>query len=365
VIDAVAFHDWASIRTLTGYMSAGWQEAILRPGSTVGPNQLRSPALYRHPWGKWAPDTVPENGTPGSDPALACEQLLGDGAADRVILGFDDAGLLASGYTNPQAARVAVAAANDWTIDQWLARDHRFAGLALVSTSLPEQAAAEIRRVGGHPQIVGVALGANGLAVPFGHPVYHPIYAAAAELGLPLVIQAGSDTGGSLMTAPIGGGIASTYGEVRAWAAHPLMTHIASMIYEGVFESFPELKVLVVGGGALWVPAYIWRLDFWVGFAPMEAPSLQRRPSEYFRRHVRIATYTLESTDDPARVRDALATVPWLDEVLVYGSGYPNADADRPEALLPRLPESWADRILHTNAEELFGPVAVAQEHAR
>ena len=54
---------------------------------------------------------------------------------------------------------------------------------------------AEIRRAGAHERMVGIALGANGLGLPFGHPAYHPIYEAASEMKLPILIQVGLDLG--------------------------------------------------------------------------------------------------------------------------------------------------------------------------
>ncbi|HEV3483936.1 MAG TPA: amidohydrolase family protein [Vicinamibacterales bacterium] len=353
VIDACVLHDWSSITDLVDYMTPGWREMLLRRGSRAGPNELKNAPLYRPPSARKAADAYPANGVAGSDLALTATHVLDQPGLERAVLGYDQGALLAMGFTNMHAAATVAQAANEWTMERWLTKDPRLQGLILVATALPHVAAEEVRRVGGNDKMVGVALGVNGLAMPFGHPVYHPIYEAASEHGLPLVIQVGSDTGVSLMAAPVGGGVAATYAEIEAWSGHPLMSHLTSMIFEGVFELFPNLKVLLVGGGVSWIPGFVWRLDFWFNYASSEAPLLKERPSDYFRRHARIATYSLEPSSQ-GRLARALETLPWLRDVLVYGSGYPNIDWEKPAATAERLPSEWRSDVLYHNASSLF-----------
>lgn len=358
VIDACTFHDWQSITEFGPYLSGGWHEALIRPTSIAGPNEFRNAPLYRSPVGKTHPAAMTPGRRPGTDIQQTLEQLFADGRRECTVLGYDDA-LLSLEFGNEQAVRPVVQAANDWTIDTWLSADPRLTALALIQSSVPESAAAELRRIGTHDQIVGVAMGLNGLGMPFGHPVYHPIYEAASELDLPLVIQVGSDTGVSLLAAPIGGGVASTTAEVNAWGAHPLMSHLSSMIFDGIFDYFPKLKVLLVGGGASWVPSFIWRLDFWYNNLHWEAPTLQGPPSEYFKRHARVSTYQLEAPAAPGRLTTALSTVPWIDDILIYAGGYPNLDWLEPAENLVALPAEWQQKVLHDNAADFFRLPAV------
>ena len=50
---------------------------------------------------------------------------------------------------------------------------------------LPEAAAGEIRRIGGRDEFVGVFL-PGAARIPYGNPVYDPIWAACNDLGLPV-----------------------------------------------------------------------------------------------------------------------------------------------------------------------------------
>lgn len=353
VIDACAFHEWRSIRDLAPYMTEGWRETFLRPGSPTGPQPPTTP-LYRHPTGRQDPDAYPEKGPAGSDAEQFGRQLLADGRRDRVVLGYDEAGLLATAFTNSAAGNTLVAAINDWTRDTWLSDDSRLAGLILVSMDDPQRAAQEVERLGDDPAFCGVALGTNGLSIPFGHKVYRPVIEAAAAHDLPIVLQAGSDTSPTLLAQPVAGGVAATYAETQVWAAHPLMTHVNSLIFEGVFELFPNLKAVVVGGGVSWLPAATWRMDFWWSNNRLEAPLLQRVPSEYLRHHVRFGASDIEHPADPTRLSRALQTVPWLSEVIMYASGYPNVSWEEPDAVLARLPEEWSEAVGGATAAATF-----------
>src|SRR5579863_6960707 len=90
---------------------------------------------------------------------------------------------------NPYFTSDVCRAVNDWNLDTWLGADERLYGLIAVPTSWPQAGAAEILRLGGHERFVGVLLSNNGLGIPFGHPVFHPIYEAAAEVGLPILVH--------------------------------------------------------------------------------------------------------------------------------------------------------------------------------
>lgn len=360
VIDACVFHEWPSTAVLAPYLSEAWHELLIRPGDVAGPVVGKSQWLYQDPDGPKLPAAYPAKGIPGSDRELLCDQLFAGGHRDRIVLGYDE-GLLSTAYANHYVARTIVAAANDWTAADWLDRDPRLYGLVLIANALPDEAAAEIRRSGRHQRMVGVAMGANALGRPFGHPVYHPIYAAAEELGLPIVLQVGSESAGDLITPPVSGGLPATFGEYRAMSMHGHMTHIATLIMQGVFELFPRLKVLLVGGGCAWIPGYLWRLDYFYKNDDQEVPWLRHLPSEYFQEHFRVSTYSIEEPDEPARLRQVLEATPGFERLLVYTSGYPNSDSRGPDEIAALLPVEWHDGVFRGNASELFRwPDAVA-----
>lgn len=354
VIDGCAFHEWPSPTTLAEYVDPGWRQAILREGDRGGPLSLKAQWLFKNPRGDYAEDTYPDNDVPGSDLTKTVEQILDAGHCDRVILGYRE-GILTTAVNNYLLARVAVQAANRWTIDEWLERDTRLYGHVLVCNAVPETAAADIREFGAHERMVAVALGANCLGRGFGHAIYHPIYEAAAEMGLPVVIQAGSDAISSLDGTPTAGGLPTTYAEYATHASHTIMGHVAGMIMQGVFEKFPTLQVLCVGGGATWLPSYAWRLDYWFKTTAQDSPWVKRLPSEYLRDHIRIGTHSLESPREPGRLATALRTFSGIEEMIVYTSGYPTREWETPSTTGDRIPAEWHSAVFRDNGARLFG----------
>ena len=191
VIDSCVFHEWASTSVLAPYMPANWAHILDQPMTSV-----KTQRPYFNPLGVTAQSAstdgavIPVLESPATSLDRLRERILVDTPRERVVLSYDD-GLMSTTFPAHYVARTVVQAANDWTAEEWLAGDERLYGLIMISTMLPADAAAEIRRSGVNERMVGIAMGGNGLSRPFGHPVYHPIYEAAVELGLPLVLQMG------------------------------------------------------------------------------------------------------------------------------------------------------------------------------
>jgi predicted TIM-barrel fold metal-dependent hydrolase len=360
VIDTCVHHRWASQVEITDHMSQGWQEQIGRPGTMpggAGAMPLLPAAGWRNPTGDYlASAAVDGQGPPGSSPALTTEQVLESGPVRRAVLSHDR-GMLIPGVPNTYRASAVVSAINDWTVDTWLGASDRFSALLLVPNQVPDEAAAEIRRLGDHERMVGVLVAANSLSKPFGHPIYHPIYEAAADFDLPVVVHAGGDAIPDVLSHPTAGGIPSTFGEVSALAFSAVLTHVQSFIVQGVFEKYPSLRLFVAGAGAAWIPGLFFRLDVnWRGLR-REVPWVRKVPSEYFREHVRVATWPLDRPSEPdgaERVVRALDAFGGAEDLLCFASGYPHWNADEAAEVATRLPAAWHAKVFHDNALRWF-----------
>jgi predicted TIM-barrel fold metal-dependent hydrolase len=360
IIDCCVHHHWRSQAELTDYMSAGWRDyvgvsGVMPEGVGVVP-LIPQPnvSYYSHPFGDKLRDAYPADGPPGSDYGLLKEQLLDRFGLERALLAHDGA-VIVGGLPNPHFATEIARAVNDWTIDRWLRQDARFAGAAVVATQLPEEAARELRRVGSDDQIVAVLLAANALGKPFGYPVFDPIYRAAEELGLVVLLRAGGNATPDQVGHTAAGGLPATYAEFDALASQTVMTHIVTMITQGVFEKYPALRVLVAGAGVTWITQLLMRFDTDYKGLRREAPWMTRMPSDYFREHVRVATCPLESIPTSDKLHSYLEAFGGLEDVLCYASGYPNAHFDNPGMVADRLPPAWSSAVLSGNAARLFG----------
>jgi predicted TIM-barrel fold metal-dependent hydrolase len=276
--------------------------------------------------------------------------LMADRSVDKVVIACSQA-LLAPAHPNTYLGLEVTRAANRWTVERWLAQgDERVYGLVVVPNHLPEQAAEEIRRVGRHKQIVGVALCANGIGKPFGHPLYEPILKAAAEMDLPVIIFAGGDGTPDTLTEPAAGGQPATYAEYHMLALHPVMTHIVSLISQGAFQKFSSLRVVAAGTGILGLPSVMWRFDNNYRALRREVPWLRHFPREYFQRHVRMLTYPMDTGSSAETMRRALEAIDGLENQVCFASGRPAWDSASYESVTGRLPSSWAANASYSNA---------------
>ena len=351
IIDCDVHHARATDEELLPYLSRGWRDYVANRGS-AGIMPLTVQDGLPNPHGFMRADAFPPNGgPPGADYTTLQQQLLDRGDVRRAILTFGDDSHVA-GHHNPYFATELARALNDWSIDRWLSRDHRLASSIMVASQLPEQAAEEIYRRADNGRMVQVMLVDNPHHYPFGHPLFHQIYAAAEETGRPIAIHGGA--GGWANPPSTGGGNVNLYFEAHTLWPQVVMTHLVSFVSHGVFEKFPRLRLLLIETGAAWLAPLLWRFDTEYKGLRREVPWLRKPPSEYVREHVWLTTQPLEVSPEKGQVTELLGWVSAQNR-LCYSSDYPHWDADEPSYIAARLPESWHRRIFFENALELYG----------
>ena len=129
---------------------------------------------------------------------------------------------------------------------------------------------------------------------------------------------------------------------------------VASMIFEGLFEQYRDLKVVLIESGFGWLPALGWRLDKHWERMRDEVPHVKRPPSEYIREHFWVSTQPMEEAEEPEHVID---TMKWIGfDRILFASDYPHWDFDDPFlALPPALTEEQRRMIYAGNAKKLYG----------
>ena len=351
VIDSGVVCNWPTRADLYAYLSRDWRDYV-PPGQSRFALVIPS---WSSPTGDWLPEAhATGSGQAASDVGAIAAHALGPDV-DRAILMMDEGALLpAVGAT--YIVEQLVVAANRWLVDRITeVSDERLRGLAVLPAQVPLHAAAEVRRVAELEQVAGVHLRGNVLGKPFGHPVFHPIYEAAAQAGLPVVIESGGDGLIDVPTHPTAGGLPMTYGEFASLQACSLMTHITTMISAGIFKTFPDLKVVLMGGGAAWLPWYLWRADTeWKGIR-REIPWVEVPPSEYFGRNILVGVGPLARGDAGSfDLAGLLSSIDGIERMGCYASFYPRWNSDTADGVRDAFPEDWHASILRSNADRFY-----------
>jgi uncharacterized protein len=294
---------------------------------------------------------APDGSAPGADPAFTAHQLLDAHGIDRaVLIGGEVLGLGA--MPDPDAAATIASAYNDWLAATWLVADERYRANLVVGAQDPHLAAQEIRRAGANRGFVAVLLPLTNILMGQRH--YYPIYEAAAELGLPITVHPNSGEGIFRTSPPMAGGTPTYYVEWHTGLSQVFQANVISLVCQGVFERFPNLKVVLTEGGLGWIPDVIWRLDKNVKGLRDEVPWIKRLPSEYVADHVRFTTQPLP---EPKRRHHlhVLCEITQAERTLMFSSDYPHWDFDDPRHALTALPAEIRQRVSVDNAVETYG----------
>jgi len=234
-------------------------------------------------------------------------------------------------------------ATNDWLAKEWLDRDPRLRASIVIPADSPELAAEEIERVAADKRFVQVLMLVMGER-PLGRRSYWPIYRAAERHKLTIGIH----TGSNYRHAPTSIGWPSYYLEDYVVQSQAFAAQLLSLVTEGVFVKFPELKVVMMESGVTWLPGMIWRADKTWRAVRFEVPWLQQAPGEVIRNHVR---FTIQPFDAPPRGEQLERLIEQLgsDDILLFSTDYPHWHFDGDDAVPDGLPDALVRKILFDN----------------
>jgi uncharacterized protein len=324
------------IKALAPYLDDHWRDAVEERGIpslesiSYPPN---APLTAR-------PDARRKGGYAGSSPDELCGQVLGRWGADLAILNCLYGVQL---VFNEDMAAAFARALNTFIATEWLDRAPGLRASIVVPLQNVEHAVDEIERWAPDRRFVQVMVLAMG-EVPLGRRQLWPIYAAAARHGLPIGIHAGSAYRHPVTSL----GWPSYHIEDYAAQSQAFQSQVASLIAEGVFAKFPELKVVLIESGVTWLPGFLWRFSkFWRGLRP-EVPWVDRSPAEIVRDHFRLTVQPLDGPADPDAVERAIDHLR-SDDMLLYASDYPHWQFDGDDPMPPGIPAGLRRKILVDN----------------
>lgn len=344
IIDCDVHHSYKKQDELYPYLPEIWVDRIKKSGLGYPQDTFVSSA------GAKRTDAKPTSGVAGSDIELLREQLFDEHGVDYALL--NGGGIVGVSLMPDFAYPTALARAyNDWLVHEWLEKDERFLGSAHVAIQDPAAAAQEIRRVAVHSQIKQVFLPAV-TPLPMGHPFYRPILQAIEETGLVLAFHPKQPAVAAPHVTPVG--MPHSYLEWHTLAGLPYMAQMVNMVASGVFELFPNLKVMFIEGGVSWVPSLLWRFDKNYRGLRQEAPWLKMLPSEYVLRNCKFCTQPIEEPLKKEFIEQSFAMMEgW--RTIVFSTDYPHWDFDDPVYAMRSVPKEWRRGILYDNAAEFYG----------
>jgi predicted TIM-barrel fold metal-dependent hydrolase len=222
-----------------------------------------------------------------------------------------------------------------------------------------------------------IAMGAAALLVASGCPPDHspshvrldPVWARAQEAAIPVVFHVGG-TGdliepgyfhnGLPVPPDFHGGEENFRSVDYMGIPGPPAQTLATMIFDGVLERFPDLRIGVIEQGAIWVPSWTRQMEAaFEAFVRHEERlrDLSLRPTEYVQRQIRFTPYPTED-------------VGWIieqsgPEVCMFSSDYPHVEGgrrplERFEASLEGTQGDAVERFYTSNFLDLMGSAGAA-----
>ncbi|MEN8185196.1 MAG: amidohydrolase family protein, partial [Myxococcota bacterium] len=262
------------------------------------------------------------------DPARRLEALEADGIVADII--FPDGSqnnappFQAANGPGALGADQKLQAVGAWAYNRWLSEfcahaPGRHAGIALATIHDVDEAVEQITWAKQHG-LRGVLLPSGVGSLPFyHHPRYEPIWSVCEALGLPLHTHVGS-------ASPDYGdlpGAGALFAYESLWFSHrPLWF----LIWGGVFERHPGLRMVFAEQGADWVPDTLRIMDnMYLYMFRHEQQRLRLRPSEYWQRQCYVEAMFLSRREARMRERIGVANMLW-------GSDYPHYEGSWPRS---------------------------------
>jgi len=286
---------------------------------------------------------------------IAGEVIFPDGITEANMPPFGAGLSLPTEGINPELQWAGARAHNRWLAEFCAAAPERRAGVAIAPILWDiDEAVKEIGWAREH--------GLRGILIPsmwgrqpaYHHPRYEPVWSACEDLGMVVHLHSGA--------APMEDyadhlGMMGIYiSEVVWWSARPLWF----LIWGGVFERHPRLKLAITESTTVWVPETLRLLDFRYEETPYSAKlgdyrsHLKMKPSDYFRRNVFLGASCMPRREVEMRGEIGLGNIMW-------GSDYPHPEGTWPETrkqmqeAFQGVPEAELAAMLGGNAARVYG----------
>jgi uncharacterized protein len=239
---------------------------------------------------------------------------------------FPDHLLKLAMITQDDYAAALARAYNAWLLEKWCSQERGLLGCIIACPQDPEDAAREIRRYAREPGMVGVYLPCAGLDPLWGHRRYDPIYEAAQETDLPVLLHSVTVVH---PVFPFNLHVFETeFGRHICGHTFSIMANLVHMISAGVPVRFPQLRIALTEVGISWIPFLMNRMDKEYLERRREIPILEERPSHYMKKFY----YATQPVEEPENLGDLVTLMGLYDgeDRTIFASDWPHHDFDHP-----------------------------------
>ena len=257
---------------------------------------------------------------------------------------------------NSELLSAICGAYNDWITDFCKPYPERLKGIGMLNVDDVDEACQELERCK-KLGLVGVFIPVSPLPdKPYRHPIYERLWWTAQDADMPLLMHIATNRAGvpgCEFTINVG----ELTGAGRSTTDHWVRYSLSAMLFAGVFDRYPRLKVGSVEHEAAWIPHWLKQMDFTYRERPVFTKGWRSKegllPSDYWRRNMFVE---FMEDDLGIEMRKHIGV-----ETMLWGSDFPHAESTWPksqnflEHIFAGVPEEDRRKITSDNAAKLFG----------
>jgi aminocarboxymuconate-semialdehyde decarboxylase len=230
-------------------------------------------------------------------------------------------------------------------LSKWCAaHPERFMAFTSPALQFPDLAAEQLEHAVKRLGMRGAAIGGHVNGEPLSMPKYHPFWAKAQELGVPVFMHPNNAENIAKPDAFQGAG------DLGNVIGNPLETSLflAHLIYDGTLDRFPGLKICAAHAGG-YLPSYLGRVEVACDVRPNAKCVNKKKPHEYLHDQI-LADSMIFS---PEGIRHMVAEMG--PSQVVYGTDIPYVWPDTVDAILAaEIPDAQKEAILGGNLAKLL-----------
>jgi predicted TIM-barrel fold metal-dependent hydrolase len=304
-----------------------------------------------------APETISSHGRfedvhhGGYDPDQHLQDMQLDGVAGEVL--YPSQGLFYFKVADTALMSAIFRAYNDWLADFCGTDPARLKGIAMINLDDVQDGIKQLERAA-RQGFAGAMITEYPLEDRrYDQPMYEPFWAAAQALNMPLSLHTATRRQGKIRGA---GEKTLRDASSRATKAFYPAISMCDMIFSGVFERHPGLRLAIVEFELAWAPHVLSTMDY--TYRERHEEALYRfkdgmRPSDFFHRNVFLS---FQEDAIGIRLRDVIGV-----DNMMWGSDYPHSESTFPQSrkiladILAGVPVEEQAKIAGGNTARLYG----------